>query len=189
LNRNNNPLCSPPSCSLQWHTVLVLILNSLHPYTLVYLFTGTPTPPISVRGNEPNHPFLGECVTRPPQSWPSSNGRSPNRGDPFQCPSTCIASVTFGTDWGVSPGHQICPSVFIDTLRVAHEEAPPGYPTTSPSRGAPSTFMEPLSRMIHSHLETPHTLSRLQGSSTFREPYPVANPPTAPAAFVHSPDP
>src|SRR5882724_8425620 len=68
-------------------------------------------------------------------------------------------------------------------------EPPPGYPTASPSRGAPSTFMEPLSRMIHSHLETPHTPSRLQGSSTFREPYLVANPPTAPAAFVHSPDP
>src|SRR5882724_11190932 len=41
-------------------------------------------------------------------------------------------------------------------------EPPPGYLTTSPSRGAPSTFMEPLSRMIHSYLETPHTLSRLQ---------------------------
>src|SRR5882724_10523990 len=68
-------------------------------------------------------------------------------------------------------------------------EPPPGYPTTSPSRGAPSTFMEPLSRMIHSRLETPCTPSHLQGSSTFREPYPVANPPTAPATFVHSPDP
>src|SRR5882724_2570957 len=68
-------------------------------------------------------------------------------------------------------------------------EPPPGYPTASPSCGAPSTFMEPLSRMIHSRLETPRTPLRLQGSSTFREPYPVANPPTAPAAFVHSPDP
>src|SRR5882724_11065887 len=68
-------------------------------------------------------------------------------------------------------------------------EPPPGYPTTSPSHGAPSTFMEPLSRMIHSCLEMLHTPSRLQGSSTFRESYPVANPPTAPAAFVHSPDP
>src|SRR5882724_835104 len=68
-------------------------------------------------------------------------------------------------------------------------EPPPGYPTASPSRGAPSTFMELLSRMIHSRLEMPRTLSHLQGSSTFREPYLVANPPTAPAAFVHSPDP
>src|SRR5882724_11413228 len=68
-------------------------------------------------------------------------------------------------------------------------EPPPGYPTASPSHGAPSTFMEPLSRIIHSHLEMPHTLSCLQGSSMFREPYLVANPPTAPAAFVHSPDP
>src|SRR5882724_9770667 len=38
-------------------------------------------------------------------------------------------------------------------------EPPPGYPTASPSRGAPSTFMEPLSRMIHSRLETPRTPS------------------------------
>src|SRR5882724_5867034 len=53
----------------------------------------------------------------------------------------------------------------------------------------PSTFMEPLSQIIHSRLEMPHTPLRLQGPSTFREPYPVANPPTAPADFVHSPDP
>src|SRR5882724_6445135 len=68
-------------------------------------------------------------------------------------------------------------------------EPPPRYPTSSPARGIPSTFMELLSQMIHSQLETPCTPSRLQGPSTFREPYPVANPPTAPAAFVHSPDP
>src|SRR5882724_3533036 len=89
---------------------------------------GTTAPTISVRGNEPDHPFLGERITHPPQSWPSSNGRSPNRHDPFQRPLTCIASVTIGTDWGVSPGHQICPSVFIDTLRVAHEGASPWVP-------------------------------------------------------------
>src|SRR5882724_10742186 len=65
----------------------------------------------------------------------------------------------------------------------------PRYPTSSPARGMPNTFMEPLSRIIHSRLETPRTLSHLQGPSTFREPYPVANPPTAPTAFVHSPDP
>src|SRR5882724_1000968 len=49
--------------------------------------------------------------------------------------------------------------------------------------------MKPLSRMVHSRLETPHTPSRLQGLSTFREPYPVTQPPTTPAAFVHAPDP
>ena len=43
--------------------------------------------------------------------------------------------------------------------------------------------MEPLSWIIHSRLETPRT------PSMFREPYPVANPPTAPTTFVHSPDP
>src|SRR5882724_3588250 len=72
---------------------------------------------------------------------------------------------------------------------LLRREPPPGYPTASPSRGAPSTFMEPLSRMIHSRLEMPRTPSRLQGPSTFREPYPEANPPTDPAAFGHSPDP
>src|SRR5882724_11361489 len=41
-------------------------------------------------------------------------------------------------------------------------EPPPRYPTSSPARGMPNMF---------------------------REPYPVANPPMAPAAFVHSPDP
>src|SRR5882724_10551010 len=49
--------------------------------------------------------------------------------------------------------------------------------------------MELLSRMIHSQLETPPTPLRMQGPSMFREPYPVANPPTAPETFVHSPDP
>src|SRR5882724_2151018 len=56
----------------------------------------------------------------------------------------------------------------------------PGYPITSPYRGAPSNFMELLSWMIHSQLEAPCTLSHMQGPSMFREPYPVANPPTAP---------
>src|SRR5882724_5274913 len=68
-------------------------------------------------------------------------------------------------------------------------EPPPGYPIMSPSRGAPSTFMELLSQMIHLWLETPHTPSRMQGPSMFRDPYPVANPLTAPATFVHFPDP
>src|SRR5882724_2590785 len=68
-------------------------------------------------------------------------------------------------------------------------EPPPRYPTSSPARGMPSTFMEPLSQIIHSWLETLRTLSCLQGPSMFREPYPVANPPMAPATFVHSPDP
>jgi len=44
--------------------------------------------------------------------------------------------------------------------------------------------MELLSQMIHLWLETPRTLSRMQGPSTFREPYPVAQPPMAPATFV-----
>jgi len=53
----------------------------------------------------------------------------------------------------------------------------------------PSTFMEPLSQMVHSRLETPCTLSRMQVPSTFRELYPVTQTPMAPATFVHSPDP
>src|SRR5882724_9824519 len=53
----------------------------------------------------------------------------------------------------------------------------------------PSTFMEPLSQVIHLRLVILCTPSHLQGPSTFREPYPVANPPMAPAPFVHSPDP
>src|SRR5882724_1212834 len=68
-------------------------------------------------------------------------------------------------------------------------EPPPEYLITSPSRGVPSTFMEPLSQMANSQLETLCTLSRFQGPSTFRQPYPVTQPPMAPAAFVHSPDP
>jgi len=48
--------------------------------------------------------------------------------------------------------------------------------------------MEPLSRMIHSRLETPRMPSHIQGPSTFREPYLVANPPTVPATFIHFPD-
>src|SRR5882724_1502274 len=68
-------------------------------------------------------------------------------------------------------------------------DPPPGYPITSPSRGSPSTFMDLLSWMIHSQLETPCTPSCMQGQSMFREPYLVANPLTAPATFIHSPDP
>jgi len=68
-------------------------------------------------------------------------------------------------------------------------DPPPRYPTSSPARGMPNTFMELLSQIIHLQLETPRTPLRLQGPSMFREPYPVANPPMAPAVFVHSPDP
>src|SRR5882724_4736238 len=68
-------------------------------------------------------------------------------------------------------------------------EPPPGYPITSPSRGVPSTFMELLSQMIHSWLETLHMPSHMQGPSAFGEPYPVAQHPTAPETFVHSPYP
>src|SRR5882724_7658261 len=68
-------------------------------------------------------------------------------------------------------------------------EPPPEYPITSPSKGVPSTFMEPLSWIIHLQLETLHMLSHMQGPSAFREPHLVAQPPMAPATFVHSPDP
>src|SRR5882724_9762193 len=68
-------------------------------------------------------------------------------------------------------------------------EPPPRYPTSSPARGIPSTFMETLSRMVHSQLETPCTPSHMQVPCTFREPYPVTRTPMAPATFVHSPDP
>src|SRR5882724_6566099 len=43
--------------------------------------------------------------------------------------------------------------------------------------------------MVHSWLETPRTPSHMQAPSTFREPYPVTRTLTAPATFVHSPDP
>src|SRR5882724_11313776 len=45
-------------------------------------------------------------------------------------------------------------------------EPPPGYPTASPSHTAPSTFMEPLSRMIHSQLKTPHMPSPIVSGSS-----------------------
>src|SRR5882724_4427512 len=67
-------------------------------------------------------------------------------------------------------------------------EPPPRYLTSSSARGMPSTFMELLSRMIHSWLETPCTPSCMQGPSTFREPYRVTRTLTAPATFVHSLD-
>ena len=52
-----------------------------------------------------------------------------------------------------------------------------------------SVFMEPFSQMIHSRFETPHTPLHIQEPSTFRELYPVANPPPAPTTFIHSPNP
>src|SRR5882724_13037576 len=66
-------------------------------------------------------------------------------------------------------------------------EPPPRYLTSSPARRIPSTFMEPLHQIVHSQLETPHTPSCMQGPSTFREPYPVTQTPTASATFCHDP--
>jgi len=49
--------------------------------------------------------------------------------------------------------------------------------------------MEPLSQLMHAILEAPCTPSCIQGPTLFRTPYPMANPPTAPTMFMHSPNP
>src|SRR5882724_10316776 len=113
----------------------------------------------------------------------------PTGATPFNVPRDVLPRSPLAPIGEYSQVTGFAPPSSLTPYESLTREPPPGYLTASPSHGAPSTFMEPLSRMIHSCLETPHTPSHLQGSSTLREPYLVANPPTAPAAFVHSPDP
>src|SRR5882724_660385 len=132
-------------------------------------------PPILARGNKPDHPLLGECITCPPQSWPLSNGRPPTEVTPFNVPrhvlpwSPLALIGEYSQFTGFAPPSSSTP--YESLMREPPPPPPPGYPTASPSCGAPSTFMELLSQMIHSQLETPRTPSHLQGVSTFREPY------------------
>ena len=68
-------------------------------------------------------------------------------------------------------------------------EPPPVYPVASPTREAPSAFMQPLNRVMNSRSANLHTLSHRAVLPSFREPYPVVNPLTAPTTFVHSQNP
>jgi len=68
-------------------------------------------------------------------------------------------------------------------------DPPLEYPLASPSREAPSAFMASLTQLMHFRSEAPHTLLCSEGLALFRVPYPVANPPTAPTTFIHSPIP
>jgi len=69
----------------------------------------------------------------------------PTEATPFNVPRHVLPLSPLALI-GSIPRSLDSPLHLIDTLRVAHEGASPGYPTASPSRGAPSTFMELLSR-------------------------------------------
>src|SRR5882724_6978416 len=66
---------------------------------------------------------------------------------------------------------------------------PPIYPVTSPTREAPIVFMQPLYQLINTRLAAQCTLSHGEGLPSFRAPYPLASPLTAPTAFIHLPNP
>src|SRR5882724_12002435 len=54
--------------------------------------------------------------------------------------STSLDMYCLGPPWhrlGASPGHRICTSVVIDTLRDAHEGAPPWVPNCIPLSRSP----------------------------------------------------
>jgi len=63
------------------------------------------------------------------------------------------------------------------------------YTVTSPAREAPSAFMQPLNQLMHTRLAAPCTPFHEEGLPSFRAPYPLANPLTAPTMFIHSPNP
>src|SRR5882724_3248163 len=63
------------------------------------------------------------------------------------------------------------------------------YPVTSPAREAPSVFMQHLDQLMNTRSAAPCTLSHGEGLPSFRVPYPLASPLTAPTAFIHLPNP
>jgi len=121
---------------------------------------GPPHPNLG-EGNEPDHPLLGERITCP-HSPGLIRWKAPQ---PRRLLSTSLNMYCLGHPWhqlGSIPSSPICPTILVDTLRVAHEGDPPRvprYPTASPSHGAPSTFMELLSQMT-THSWKCHTRRR-----------------------------
>src|SRR5882724_8689552 len=141
---------------------------------------GPPCPQSRQGGMSPNTPSMVNVL-------PVHNGPDLRQ---LECPP--IKATPFNTPQHILPRSPLAPigehsqttGFSLPSSLTPYEplarEPPPGHLTTSPSRGMPSTFIEPLSQMIHSRLETLHTPSCMQGPSMFRELYPVANPPTAP---------
>src|SRR5882724_8509339 len=68
-------------------------------------------------------------------------------------------------------------------------DPPPVYPVASSVREAPSAFMQPLNQLMNTRLAALCTPLHAEGVTLFRVPYPLANPPTAPTMFMHSPNP
>ena len=68
---------------------------------------------------------------------------------------------------------------------MGHQEVIP-HPIASPAREAPSVFMQPLNWLMHTRLAAPCTPSHGEGVTSFRVPYPLANPLTDPTTFMHS---
>jgi len=64
----------------------------------------------------------------------------------------------------------------------------PVYPVASPTREAPSAFMQPLDQLMNTRSAAPHTQLHGEGLALFRVPYPFASPLTAPTAFIHLPN-
>src|SRR5882724_5423512 len=150
---------------------------------------GPPRPQSRRGGTSPTSPSLANVSPIHHSLGLHHMGGPPTEVTPFNVPRHVLPRSPLAPIGEYSQVTGFAPPSSLTPYESLTREPPPGYPTTSPSHGAPSTFMEPLSRMIHSCLEMLRTPLRFQGLSTFREPYPVANPPTAPAAFVHSPDP
>jgi len=81
------------------------------------------------------------------------------------------------------------PILVLTPYGTLEEAAPPGHPVASPTRDAPSVFMQPLDRLMNTRSVAPRTWSHEEGPPSFRAPYPLTSPLTAPSGIIHSPNP
>jgi len=124
--------------------------------------TPGPPHPRQVRGMSPNTPSMVNVS-------PVHHGPDLTIGGPLieVDPSNVLrmyCSVTIGSDWGNIRRPLIHPTIVIKhPIEPLTREPPLGTQHPQP-KGMPSTFMEPLSQMIHLRLETPCTPSAYAGT-------------------------
>jgi len=99
---------------------------------------GTPTPPISVRRNEPDHPSLVNVSPIHQQSCLQQMERSPTEATPFNVPRHVLPRSPLAPIGEHPQVTGFAPPSSSTPYEPLMREPPPGYPTASPSHGAPS---------------------------------------------------
>jgi len=151
----------------------------------------TPAPPRSQSRREGRSPTLTSVssVTPSHHTHDLPFGGGPLTGTPpFNVPRHVLPRSPLGPITEHSMATGFAPVSASTPYGVLEEAAPPSYPVASPTREAPSAFMQLLDRLMNTRSVAPRTGSR-DGPPSFRAPYPMTSPLMAPTGVTHSPNP